>query len=71
MSVDLKHPFKILDLPLVTYQMFTHILCMQAHKNYLGRDPKIGPVLFSMVKDEDYRGTNMRLILRLVTSDPL
>lgn len=30
----------------------------------MGRDPKLGPVLFSMVKDEDYRGTNMRLILR-------
>ena len=37
---------------------------IQAHKNYMGRDPKVGPVLFSMVKDEDYRGTNVRLILR-------
>jgi hypothetical protein len=32
----------------------------------MGRDPKVGPVLFSIVKDEDYRGTNMRLILRSV-----
>jgi hypothetical protein len=36
----------------------------RAHKNYMGRDSRVGPVLFSMVKDEDYRGTNMRLILR-------
>ena len=35
----------------------------------MGRDPKVGPVLFSIVKDEDYRGTNMRLILRSVDTD--
>ena len=36
----------------------------QVHSNYIGRDSKVGPVLFSLMFDEDYQGTIIRALLR-------
>jgi len=36
----------------------------QEHQNYIGRDSKVGPVLLSMMFDEDYQGTIVRALLR-------
>jgi hypothetical protein len=60
---DISTDHYVLDSDTAAFAYGKHFLG-RAHKNYMGRDPKVGPVLFSIVKDEDYRGTNMRLILR-------